>query len=124
MKIGGSKRKRVARFLSLLVILSFIFSFHSMAYAETTKNSAAVTESAEKSQGPKDAKKIETFADQFFTESLKKNNVPGVAIVGVRDGKVILKKGYGYANVEKKMPVDPDKTVFRNGSVGSLSPTA
>jgi len=35
----------------------------------------------------------------------------------VKDGKVITMKGYGYSNVEQKIPVDPDVTVFRLASV-------
>ncbi len=120
MKIKKSKRKSSAYFMSLLVMLSFILSFNSTVYGEGALNNAADTESIDQLQGPKDVKEIETFTDKFFTESMKKNNVPGAAIVIVRDGKVIFKKGYGYANVQKKIPVDPDKTVFRNGSVGKL----
>lgn len=30
---------------------------------------------------------------------------------------MLLKKGYGYADMERKVPVDPDKTVFRIASV-------
>ena len=38
----------------------------------------------------------------------------------VKDGQVLLQKGYGYADVEKKQPVDPQKTLFRPGSVSKL----
>ena len=38
----------------------------------------------------------------------------------VKDGQVLLQKGYGYADVEKKMPVDPEQTLFRPGSVSKL----
>ncbi len=120
MRIKKQTRKRSAYFMSLLAMLSFILSFNSTVHGQNLSDSAASTQSIEKFQGPKDEKEIEAFTDKFFTENMKKNNVPGAAIVVVRDGKVIFKKGYGYANVEKKIPVDPDKTVFRNGSVGKL----
>src|SRR2546425_357078 len=41
---------------------------------------------------------------------------PGAAAIVVRDGKPILRKGYGMANVELGVPIAPD-TVFRLGSM-------
>ena len=38
----------------------------------------------------------------------------------VKDGQVLLEKGYGYADVEKKKPVDPEATLFRPGSISKL----
>ena len=40
-----------------------------------------------------------------------------VAVVVVEKGKTILKKGYGFADVEEQRPVDPDQTLFRIGSI-------
>lgn len=41
---------------------------------------------------------------------------PGAAVIVVRDGKVIFRKGYGKANLELGVPVEPDM-VFRLGSI-------
>ena len=38
----------------------------------------------------------------------------------VVDNKLFFAKGYGYADVEAKKPVDPDATMFRIGSVSKL----
>ena len=43
---------------------------------------------------------------------------PGAAVVIVHEGEVIFEKGYGYADVEKGIPVDPATTVFEYGSAG------
>ena len=43
-------------------------------------------------------------------------NKPGAAVAVVRDGKVVFKKGYGSANMEYDVPVDP-ATVFHIASV-------
>lgn len=68
--------------------------------------------------GPSDEKKLEDWMNQFFNQNeIKEMNIPGAAVVVVKDGKVLLKKGYGYANQEKKIPVDPNQTVFRVASV-------
>ncbi|HET9908456.1 MAG TPA: serine hydrolase, partial [Anaerolineales bacterium] len=36
------------------------------------------------------------------------------------DGKLLFAKGYGYADVENAIPVDPEQTIFRIGSVTKL----
>ncbi|GLI06883.1 hypothetical protein YDYSG_29130 [Paenibacillus tyrfis] len=66
--------------------------------------------------GPQDAKEVEAFADPLFAEVMKKHNVNGSNFVVVKDGKVLVNKGYGYADKEKKTPVDKN-TVFQIGSV-------
>jgi len=43
-------------------------------------------------------------------------DAPGAAVLVVRDGKVIFRKGYGLASVELKVPVNPEMT-FRIGSM-------
>lgn len=43
-------------------------------------------------------------------------NEPGASVIVVKDGKVIFRKGYGMANLELGVPVEPDM-VFRLGSV-------
>jgi CubicO group peptidase (beta-lactamase class C family) len=48
---------------------------------------------------------------------MERQHVPGIAIAVVSDGKVVLAKGYGLANVELQVPV-ATKTVFQGGSIG------
>jgi D-alanyl-D-alanine carboxypeptidase len=45
-----------------------------------------------------------------------KSDTPGAAMSVIKDGKVLLKKGYGLANLESKKPITPD-TVFLLASV-------
>ncbi|HDR7511894.1 serine hydrolase [Bacillus toyonensis] len=67
-------------------------------------------------KGPTNKKEIESFADPLFEEKMKKYNVNGSSFVVVHDGKVVVNKGYGYADKEKKIPVTKD-TVFQIASV-------
>jgi len=55
--------------------------------------------------------------DETVRSLMSKSHIPGVAVVIVKDGKTIFKRGYGVANVEQSTKVDPDKTLFRIGSV-------
>jgi CubicO group peptidase (beta-lactamase class C family) len=57
-----------------------------------------------------------TGFDEFAAQAMKDWRVPGAAIAVVKDGKVILSKGYGLRDVSKSLPVTP-KTVFAIGSV-------
>ncbi|BAZ45447.1 beta-lactamase [Chondrocystis sp. NIES-4102] len=67
-----------------------------------------------------EAKELENFLDQYFQEEMEQMHIPGAAIAIVKDGKTLLTKGYGYADLEKKIPVTADKTLFRVGSVSKL----
>lgn len=64
-----------------------------------------------------DARDLEKFFDPIFTEHMQKSQIPGAVLVVVKEGRILLTKGYGYANLEKKTPVVPDKTIFRVGSI-------
>ena len=63
---------------------------------------------------------LETFVDKFFNEKMSVEHIPGAVFVLVKDGKVFFSKGYGYADRERHIPISPDKTVFRVGSVSKL----
>ena len=43
--------------------------------------------------------------------------IPGVSLAVLRNGKIILLKSYGLANVEHQVPVKPE-TIFQSGSIG------
>jgi N-acyl-D-amino-acid deacylase len=54
-----------------------------------------------------------------MTSLLKKWNIPGAAIAVVKDGKLILARGYGYADFEAKQLMQPD-SMFRIGSISKV----
>ena len=64
-----------------------------------------------------DPAELETFADAFFPAQMEELHIPGVIFVFAQDKKVILAKGYGEANLENGIPMLPDDTVMRIGSV-------
>ena len=71
-------------------------------------------------QGPTDPAEVEAFLDGFFADRMDALDVPGAAFVLVKDGEILLAKGYGYTDLEKEIPVDPQTTVFRIGSTSKL----
>ncbi len=66
------------------------------------------------------AQDVNTWLDGYMPGALRTADIPGAVVVVVKDGKILTARGFGYANVDKKIPVDPDKTLFRPGSVSKL----
>ncbi|MFD0588114.1 serine hydrolase [Paenibacillus sp. GCM10027627] len=91
----------------------------ALAFTLVTPYGAGV-EAADGSRGPKDAKEVEAFADQFFNRPDIKENLAGASFVVVSGDDVLLNKGYGYADVASKKPVSPDDTLFRIASISKV----
>ncbi|OEH94429.1 serine hydrolase domain-containing protein [Bacillus solimangrovi] len=90
--------------------ITFVFIMFFMCTSVLAQNSSELA-------------KIEDFEemiDNYMEKSLKEYHIAGATIVVVKDGEVLLKKGYGYSDVEKKIPVDTNKTFFRVGSVTKI----
>jgi CubicO group peptidase (beta-lactamase class C family) len=71
-------------------------------------------------QGPSDPAELEAFLDDLFAQGMEENHIAGAAVSVVKDGKLFFAKGYGYADLENKIPVEAEQTVFAIGSVGKL----
>ena len=63
---------------------------------------------------------LAAWLDGFMPYAIGRGDIPGAVVVVVKDGEVLLQKGYGYADVAKRTPVDPATTLFRPGSVSKL----
>lgn len=55
--------------------------------------------------------------DDFVKQQMTEHKIPGVSVAVVRNGKIVLLKSYGLANVEHQVPVKPE-TIFQSGSIG------
>ena len=63
---------------------------------------------------------LEAWLDGYLPYALERGRIPGAVVVVVKDGQVVLEKGYGYSDVAKRAPVLPETTLFRPGSVSKL----
>ena len=63
---------------------------------------------------------VEAWLDGYLPYALDNGDIAGAVVVVVKDGQVLLQKGYGYSDIEKRTPVDPAETLFRPGSVSKL----
>ncbi len=57
----------------------------------------------------------EVLVDNYY-KGLKTKVTPGIAVLVAKDGNVLYRRGFGYADVKNKIPATPD-TKFRIGSV-------
>ena len=64
-------------------------------------------------------KELLTTLDENTPKALKENQVPGLAIAIIENEKVIIKKGYGYADVDGKIAVTSE-TGFNIGSISKM----
>ncbi|MDI9239815.1 serine hydrolase domain-containing protein [Lysobacter sp. LF1] len=62
----------------------------------------------------------EAWLDGFMPYAMARGDIAGAVVVVVKDGQVLVQKGYGYSDVAKRKPVDPETTLFRPGSVSKL----
>ena len=69
-------------------------------------------------RGIEDPVELETFLDEYISEQMEAHHIPGVTITFVKDGEAFFSKGYGYANVEKEIPFDPEQTLLTTASLG------
>jgi len=69
------------------------------------------------SNQPIDPAQLEAFVDGWVADAMAREHVAGTTVSVVQNGQVILKKGYGFADLSPRRPVDPDKTLFRVGSI-------
>lgn len=63
---------------------------------------------------------LTAFFDGILPLQLERNDIAGASVLVMKDGDVLLQKGYGYADVKSKKAVDPASTIFRLASISKL----
>jgi CubicO group peptidase (beta-lactamase class C family) len=56
----------------------------------------------------------------LFSGLVDSGEIPGAVVLVVRNGEVAYKAGFGFADIDKRAPIDPAKTHFRVGSISKL----
>lgn len=60
------------------------------------------------------------FVDGVMAQQIATREVAGAIVTVVHNGRVILSRGYGLADVDAGVPVDPAVTLFRPGSTSKM----
>jgi len=117
----------IASLICLCMISLLVFTRPLTAQEHTAgkgKNSISVNEAGssaftvrqERKKDDKDLEKKLEKVREYAHLLMEESKVPGLAIGIVKDGKVILVEGFGYRNLENKLPVTT-QTLFPIGSM-------
>jgi len=108
--------------MTILLTLAILLSIFGFATAQENgvAPSRDVPAASSLAQGPTDPAELEAFLDDFFTRKMEEYHIAGAAISVIKDGKLFFAKGYGYADLENGIPVDPEQTIFHIGSNGKV----
>lgn len=121
-KIIPRIKKSLAASLAILVALALLLSISAPAMAQENRVAPVrnVFTAPSRALGPSDPAEMEAFLDELFARQMGENHIAGAGISVVKDGKLFFAKGYGYADIEHRIPVDAEQTLFGVGSVGKL----
>ncbi|HET7612816.1 MAG TPA: serine hydrolase domain-containing protein [Gemmatimonadaceae bacterium] len=82
--------------------------------------SGSVSALAQSGRGRVDSADLARFVDPLIAGQMEKEKIPGAVFVFVKDGRILYERGYGLANLETRTPVDPEKTIWRIGSISKV----
>jgi CubicO group peptidase (beta-lactamase class C family) len=102
--------------LTLVVLLSVVAP--TMAGEDKATQGGYMPVVPSQGQGLTDPAELEAFLDDLMAEDMEAYHIPGAAVSVVKDGRLFFAKGYGYAELENKIPVNAEQTVFAIGSLG------
>lgn len=108
--------------LNICFVLAFVLSPFglSLVNASDTQAPQSQTEPPVEMGDLSNVEEVNTFTDKLVASAVRSNKIPGAAVVVVQGDDVLFSKGYGFTDEGKKNPVDPDKTLFRAGSLSTL----
>ncbi|MBO9712015.1 serine hydrolase domain-containing protein [Sphingomonas sp.] len=67
-----------------------------------------------------DATDLDAWLDGAIPYALRTGDIAGAVVVVVKNGQLVTARGYGWADIAAHRPVDPERTLFRVGSVSKL----
>ena len=109
--------------ISMTIVLTLVILLSTSGSAISQEDRAAPggnAATAPSQQGPTDPAELEAFLDKELGREMKNHHIAGAAVSVVKDGKLFFAKGYGEADLKNDIPVDPERTNFRTGSIAKL----
>lgn len=94
--------------------------FASVACAQAPQSVPPAPAANAPAMGRVDSAELARFIDPLITAQMAKENIPGAVFLFVQNGKVLYQRGYGLANVALRRPVDPERTIWRIGSISKV----
>ena len=106
--------------VAAIIVAAFLSAPWSSPLRAGDTNGPAIAQTVMPTSSPVDSASLVHLLDSLVIPGLERYHVPGMVIAIVHDSDVVLAKGYGYADVERKIPFDPESTVIRIASVSKL----
>lgn len=101
---GKEMIKRVKHSITISLIIIFVLAITTTAvYAKNIQDTS-----------------LEAFIDDIMNSKLEKYNIPNATVSVVKEGEIVYKKGFGFADFENNVPVNADTALFRIGSTSKL----
>ena len=60
---------------------------------------------------------VSTKIDDYIRGEMQTQQIPGVSLAVIKNGEIVIARGYGLANIEHQVAVKPE-TIFQSGSMG------
>lgn len=117
---------RSAAWVASLLSLSFTFAQVSSAKAFSPDPPTFQSQGLTAASGdavpdhPLDQADVNAFFDGIVSLQLERGDIAGATVLVMKDGNVLLEKGYGYSDIKRKRAVDPNATLFRLASISKL----
>jgi CubicO group peptidase (beta-lactamase class C family) len=131
--MNGKEEMRMRTWRSIFVILTALALIGASATfaqeAQVKKEQPAAAPAgvaalqapaAERAGAPLTKADVDSWLDGLIPYGLSVGDVAGAVVVVVRDGQVLTERGFGFADMKSRRPVDPERTLFRPGSVSKL----
>lgn len=67
--------------------------------------------------GPTDPDEVRAYFDGLISTQMEELRIAGAAVAVVRNGEVLHLGGYGFSDLENRVAVDPEATLFRIASI-------
>ena len=114
MKTKSTVRSLVSSALVVLVCVSMIAA--CLAQRRKTADQQKQGQDQRERAGGGSDQEIQTEADRIVRQMMTQNGIPGVVLAVVKNGKVVVEKGYGTKSTDSDQPPD-ENTVFYIGSL-------
>ena len=113
---------RSARALKILALVSVAAgpTFAPTAYSGAQAHVAAAQPVRGSKIDPARLAGLSSFIDGVLAQQLDNREVAGAVVAVVSNGRILFSRGYGYADVDKRIPADPARSLFRPGSSSKL----
>jgi len=113
MNYGFSARSK--SLAGTAIVLSLLFGAPVSTMAQTDPAQAVRS-----SIDPARLAGLGEFVDGVMAQQIATREIAGAVVTVVANGKILFSRGYGYADIERNIPVDGERTLFRPGSVSKL----